>query len=75
MPNAVLAAVVFVIGIKLVKIVAMREIWRLRRDEFFIAAMTAAVVVVVGVEQGIILAILLSIVLHVKRHYMPHEPS
>ena len=73
MPNAVLASVVFVIGIKLVKIVAMREIWALRRDEFFIAAMTAAVVVVVGVEQGIILAILLSIVLHVKRHYMPHD--
>ncbi len=73
MPNAVLASVVFVIGLKLVKIVAMRRIWGLARDEFVVAAITAAVVVVVGVEQGIILAILLSIALHVKRHYTPHD--
>ena len=51
----------------------MREICALRRDEFSIAAMTAAVVVVVGVEQGIILAIVLSLVLHVRRHYTPHD--
>src|SRR4051795_13292991 len=73
LPNAVLAAVVFVIGLKLVEIANMREIWRLRKDEFAIAALTATVVVVVGVEQGIILAIVLSIILHVRRHYMPHD--
>ena len=73
MPNAVLASVVFVIGLKLVKIVAMRQIWALRRDEFVVAVITAGVVVIVGVEQGIILAILLSIALHVKRHYTPHD--
>jgi len=73
MPNAVLSAVVFVIGLKLVKITGMREIWRLRRDEFAVAAVTAAVVVIVGVEQGIILAIVLSVLLHVRRHYTPHD--
>ena len=71
LPNAVLSAVVFLIGLKLVDIANMREIWRLRRDEFWVAASTVAVVVGVGVEQGIILAIVLSIVLHVRRHYMP----
>src|SRR4029079_13784380 len=60
MPNAVLAAVVFVIGVKLIDIANMKEIWRLRKDEFAIAAVTAVVVVAVGVEQGIILAIVLS---------------
>lgn len=69
MPNAVLAAVVFVIGIKLIDIEHMREIYRLRRDEFVIALATALVVVVVGVEQGIILAIVLSLLDHVRRHY------
>ncbi|HSD48969.1 MAG TPA: SulP family inorganic anion transporter [Actinomycetota bacterium] len=69
MPSAVLAAVVFLIGLKLVDIANMRAIWRLRRDEFWIAALTAAVVVGIGVEQGIILAIVLSLILHVKRHY------
>jgi len=73
MPNAVLAAVVFVIGVKLVDIANMKEIWRLKRDEFAIAAVTAVVVVVVGVEQGIILAIVLSLLDHVRRHYDPHD--
>jgi high affinity sulfate transporter 1 len=73
MPNAVLSAVVFLIGIKLVAIGKMRNIWRLRRDEFAVAAITAVVVVVVGVEQGIILAIILSVILHVRRHYAPHD--
>jgi sulfate permease, SulP family len=73
MPNAVLAAVVFVIGVKLIDIAHMRNIYRLRRDEFWIAAVTTIVVVSVGVEQGIILAIVLSLLDHVRRHYSPHD--
>ncbi len=73
MPNAVLAAVVFVIGVKLIDIAHMKEIYRLRRDEFWIAAITAAVVVGVGVEQGVLLAIVLSLLDHVRRHYDPHD--
>jgi len=73
MPNAVLAAVVFVIGIKLIGITHMRQIFRLRRDEFWIATLTAVVVVTIGVEQGIILAIVLSLLDHVRRHYNPHD--
>jgi sulfate permease, SulP family len=73
LPNAVLAAVVFLIGIKLIDIAHMREILRLRKDEFWVAAVTAAVVVGVGVEQGIILAIVLSVILHVQRHYAPRD--
>jgi MFS superfamily sulfate permease-like transporter len=73
LPNAVLSAVVFLIGIKLVNILGMRGIWRLRKDEFWVAAATAAVVVVIGVEQGIILAIVLSVILHVRRHYAPRD--
>ena len=73
LPNAVLAAVVFLIGVKLIDIPAMREILRLRKDEFAVAVATAVVVVVVGVEQGIILAIVLSLLLHVRRHYAPTD--
>lgn len=69
MPNAVLSAVVFLIGIKLVKIGGMNEIRRLRVDEFVIASITAIVVIAVGVEQGILLAIVLSLLDHVRRHY------
>jgi high affinity sulfate transporter 1 len=73
LPNAVLSAVVFVIGVKLIDVRHMKEIWRLRRDEFWVATVTAVVVVVIGVEQGIILAIVLSLLEHVRRHYHPHD--
>jgi MFS superfamily sulfate permease-like transporter len=73
LPNAALAAVVFLIGLKLVHIADMREIWQLRKDEFWVAVTTAAVVIGVGVEQGILLAVVLSLILHVKRHYTPAD--
>jgi MFS superfamily sulfate permease-like transporter len=73
MPNAVLSAVVFLIGLKLVDYIGMRGVYGLRKDEFVVAAITAAVVVVVGVEQGIILAIILSLVLVLMHVYKPHD--
>jgi sulfate permease, SulP family len=73
LPAAVLSAVVFVIGVKLVDLRGLREIRRLRPDEFWIAIVTAAVVVALGVEEGILLAIVLSVLAHVRRHYRPHN--
>jgi MFS superfamily sulfate permease-like transporter len=73
LPEAVLSAVVFLIGLKLIAIKSMREIQRLRIDEFVVACITALVVVTVGVEQGIVLAIILSLILHVRRHYEPND--
>jgi SulP family sulfate permease len=71
LPSAVLAAVVFLIGIELVDIAGMRTIFVQRRDEFVVALITAAVVVFVGVEQGILLAMALSLLDHVRRGYKP----
>jgi SulP family sulfate permease len=71
LPNAVLASVVFLIGIELVDIAGMKAIWRVRTDEFLIAVVTAAFVVVVGVEQAVVLAIVLSILDYVRRGYRP----
>jgi high affinity sulfate transporter 1 len=73
LPNAVLSSVVFLIGLKLIAVRSMRSIYRLRRDEFWIAALTALVVVTIGVEEGIVLAIVLSLIVHVRRHYVPHD--
>jgi SulP family sulfate permease len=73
LPNAVLSSVVFLIGLKLIAVKGMRSIYGLRRDEFWVAVLTAAVVITVGVEQGIILAIVLSLIVHVKRHFTPHD--
>src|SRR5205807_2488226 len=65
LPNAVLSSVVFLIGVKLIDTRHMREIYRLRRDEFWVALATGVVVVGIGVEEGVILAIVLAILLHV----------
>ena len=73
MPEAVLAAVVFLIGIELVDVRGMKKVLRLRPDEFVVAATTTAVVVIWGVEQGIILAIVLSLIDHIRRGYNPHN--
>ncbi|OGO55696.1 MAG: hypothetical protein A2Z32_01880 [Chloroflexi bacterium RBG_16_69_14] len=73
MPNAVLASVVFIIGLRLIDYRGMRDIVRVRRGEFAVAAVTAATVVIVGVEQGIILAMALSIIEHIYHSYKPYD--
>jgi SulP family sulfate permease len=73
MPNAVLASVVFLIGIELIDWRGMAGILRARPDEFLIATATAVTVVVVGVEQAVVLAIILSIIDHLRRSYRPND--
>ncbi len=73
MPNAVLAAVVFLIGYRLIDRAGMADILRLRPGEFAVAAITAVTVVVLGVEQGIILAMALSIIEHIYHSYRPYD--
>src|SRR5215470_16247012 len=71
MPEAVLAAVVFLVGLDLIDVAGMRRIYRQRRSEFWVALITALMVVCVGVEQGILLAIVLSLIDHTRRGYRP----
>jgi high affinity sulfate transporter 1 len=71
LPNAVLAAVVFLIGLDLIDVAGMRKVYRLQLGEFIVAALTVVVVVVVGVLQGILLAIGLSVVVHMRNSYRP----
>jgi MFS superfamily sulfate permease-like transporter len=71
LPNAVLAAIVFHIGIKLIDHRGLGEIQRAKPSEFALALVTAATVVIFGVEQGIILAVVLSLLQHVRRSYRP----
>ena len=73
MPQAVLAAIVFLIGVELVDILGMRRILAMRPREFWVALLTAAIVVVVGVEQAIIAAMASSLISHVRRGYSPQN--
>ncbi|MFN8471043.1 MAG: SulP family inorganic anion transporter [Anaerolineae bacterium] len=69
MPNAVLASVVFLIGVELVDYRGMRRILAERPVEFWVALIAAVVVIFVGVEPGIIVAIILSLLAHTRHGY------
>lgn len=72
LPSSVLAAIVFMIGVKLIDHRGLAEISRVSPTEFLLALITAATVVFFGVEQGILLATVLSLLMHVRRGYRPH---
>jgi MFS superfamily sulfate permease-like transporter len=72
LPNAVLAAIVFMIGVKLIDFRGLVEIYRAKPKEFTIALATAATVIFAGVKPGIFLAVILSLLQHVRRSYQPH---
>jgi sulfate permease, SulP family len=71
LPDAALAAVVFMIAIELIDLAGMRRILANRKYEFAVALLTAVAVVVLGVEYGIALAIIASIVDHLRHSYSP----
>jgi high affinity sulfate transporter 1 len=71
LPDAVLAAIVFLIGINLVDYRDLAAIRRSKPGEFALALVTAATVVIFGVKQGIILAVVLSLLRHVQHSYRP----
>jgi len=71
LPGAVLSTVVFLIGVELIDVKGLRTIWVQSPSEFWVALITAIVVVAVGVEQGILLAMALSLADHVRRSYRP----
>ena len=66
-----LSSVVFLIGVELVDAKGMRKIFAERPVEFWVALITALVVIFIGVEQGILLAIVLSIIIHTAHGYKP----
>lgn len=72
LPLCVLGAVVFTIALSLIDLKALSAIRRESPGEFWLAVMTAAVVVLVGVEQGIILAMTVSLLRIVHHSYSPH---
>jgi SulP family sulfate permease len=72
LPRSVLAAIVFTIAVGMIDIAGLRDIRRESPGEFYLAVVTAAVVVAIGVEQGIVLAVVLSLFRHVRHSYRPH---
>src|SRR3954453_23983791 len=73
MPTAVLAGIVFLIGVSLVDLPGLERLRNRRKNEFVVALITAVTVFAVGVKEGIILAVVLSLLDLVRRQYKPGD--
>jgi sulfate permease, SulP family len=71
LPVVVLSTIVFVIGIKLIDLRGLRELYRLQPSEFVIAALTVVTVALLGVMPGIAMAVTLSLIEQVRHTYRP----
>ena len=73
LPNATLASIVFLIGIRMLDIKSLKDIYQKMPSEFILAVITAATVVIVSVIWGIILAIVISMLWHLSHSYRPNN--
>jgi MFS superfamily sulfate permease-like transporter len=73
LPVAALAALVFVVGLKLIDIRSLQQIYRFRIRTFLVALSTLFSVVALGVERGIFVAIVLSVLDHLRQEYRPKD--
>lgn len=71
-PAASLAAIVFTIGLHLLKIDELKSVWRMSRSESIIALVALVTVALMGVQKGVMLAVLLSLIERLRRQYHPY---
>nr|WP_316929257.1 SulP family inorganic anion transporter [Cyclobacterium qasimii] len=72
LPNAVLAAIIMVAVFGLIDFKYPVELFRNRRDEFFLLIATFLITLTVGIKEGILLGVLISLLLLVYRTSRPH---
>lgn len=72
-PAASLAAIVFTIGIHLIKFQELRSIYYARRSEFAVAIVALCGVALLGVQRGVMIAVAISLVDRLRRQYHPHD--
>ncbi|NCU37894.1 SulP family inorganic anion transporter [Candidatus Saccharibacteria bacterium] len=73
LPSAALAAVVFMIGFRLIRVQEFRVIWKSHRTEFFVAMVALIGTAVFGVQQGVLLAVIISLMERLSRQYRPKD--
>ncbi|NYB52675.1 MAG: SulP family inorganic anion transporter [Methanobacteriaceae archaeon] len=73
LPNATLATIVFLIGLEMVDISSLKDIYREVPAEFVLAIITLITVVLVGVLWGIVVAVVISLLLHLSHSYRPNN--
>jgi SulP family sulfate permease len=70
-PDAALGGVVLVTAAKLINVEEMRRLWRVRRSDFALMAVTFLAVILLGMLGGIIVGVIASLVEMVRRTIQP----
>ena len=70
-PQAALGAVVLVAAVRMIDVVALRRLWRARRTDFVLAAVTMVGVLIVGVLPGIGVGVAVSLLEVLRRAVLP----
>lgn len=73
LPNATLASIIFLIGLEMVNIAGLKDIYHEVPSEFVLALITLLTVVTISVLWGIIIAVILSLLLHLSHSYRPNN--
>ena len=72
-PKAALGAIVIYAATKLIEIKEFRRLYRFRRNEFFLAAITTIAVLLTGILVGVGIAVSLSVIELFSRVARPHD--
>lgn len=73
MPTAALAAIVFMLGFRLIRFQELRRIWSTHRMEFVVALIALLGTAIFGVRQGIFIAVIVSLMERLSRQYHPKD--
>lgn len=72
LPNAVLAAIIMVAVFGLIDFKYPVELFKNRKDEFYLLTATFLITLMVGIKEGILIGVLISLLLLVYRTSIPH---
>ncbi|MGV6832269.1 MAG: SulP family inorganic anion transporter [bacterium] len=72
LPNAVLGAIIMVAVFGLIDFKYPIQLFKNRKDEFFLLIITFIMTLVIGIKEGILLGVLISLLLLVYRTSLPH---
>ncbi len=72
LPNAILGAIIMVAVFGLIDFKYPVQLFKNRKDEFFLLLITFLITLLVGIKEGILLGILISLLLLIYRSSLPH---
>ncbi|MFZ1258495.1 MAG: SulP family inorganic anion transporter [Candidatus Saccharimonas sp.] len=72
-PTAALAAIVCMIGLRLIRFKELVYLWESHRAEFFVAMVALVGTALFGVRQGVLIAVIVSLMERLSRQYRPKD--